>query len=198
MAGNRDPQVKKVLLVLADGFEEIEAITPIDILRRADLEVLVAGLSKKVVTGSHGVVVTTDVLLKEVGAIHESPLRLPDAIIFPGGPGAEELGRSTAVRDWVRKMADAKKIVGAICAAPAAVLAPTGILEGKKATCFPGYETRLAAGGAEFSPERVVVDGELITSRAAGTAMEFSLELVRKLAGPQIASDIAGKILASA
>jgi len=191
MAGNRDPQVKKVLLVLTDGFEEIEAITPIDILRRADLQVIVAGLSKKVVTGAHGVMVTTDVLLKEVN-------ELPDALVFPGGPGAEELGRSTAVREWVRKMGEAKKIVGAICAAPAAVLAPTGILEGKKATCFPGYETRLAAGGAIFSSERVVTDGDVITSRGAGTALEFSLELVRRLASPQVASEISGKILASA
>lgn len=191
MAGNRDPQVKKVLLVLTDGFEEIEAITPIDILRRADLEVIVAGLSKKVVTGSHGVIVTTDVLLKEIN-------ELPDALVFPGGPGAEELGRSTVVRDWVRKMAEAKKIVSAICAAPASVLAPAGILEGKKATCFPGYENRLSAGGAIFSPERVVTEGAFITSRGAGTAMEFSLELVRQLVSPAKADEISEAILARA
>ena len=191
MAGNRDTQIKKVVLVLTDGFEEIEAITPIDILRRAGMGVLAAGLSKKVVTGSHGIVITADVLLKEVS-------ELPDAIIFPGGPGAEDLGKSTVVREWVHRMSEAKKVVGAICAAPAALLAPAGVLEGKKATCFPGYETRLTAGGAIFSTDRVVTDGELITSRGAGTAMEFSLELVRKLAGPAMAAEISGKILAGA
>lgn len=180
---------KKVLIILTDGFEEIEAVTPIDILRRAGLEVIVAGLAKKVVTGSHGILLTTDVLLKEVNG-------LPDALIVPGGPGAEELGHSPLVREWVLRMSDAKKTVGAICAAPAAVLAPTGVLENKKATCFPGYESRLGAGGAVFSSERVVTDGDVITSRGAGTAMEFSLELVRHLAGPVKASEISGAILA--
>ena len=189
MAGNRDRQIK-ALIILADGFEEVETVTPIDVLRRADIEVLVSGLAKKVVTGSHGVVLTTDVLLKDIQD-------LPDAIIIPGGPGAEELGRSPQVREWVRKVGSANKIVSAICAAPAAVLAPAGVLEGKKATCFPGYENRLAAGGAVFSPDRVVVDGPIITSRGAGTAMEFSLELVRALAGPEKASEISAQILAS-
>ncbi len=183
--------MKKVLVVLTDGFEEIEAITPIDVLRRAGCEVLVAGLAKKVVTGSHGLLITTDVLLKEVK-------ELPDAIVLPGGPGAEDLGRSTIVREWILRMNGAKKIVGAICAAPAAVLAPTGILEGKKATCFPGYENRLSLGGALVSSERVVTDGEIITSRGAGTAMEFSLELARKLAGPEKAAEVSETILARA
>ncbi len=191
MAGNRDPQVKQVLLVLTDGFEEIEAITPIDILRRAGCEVLVAGLDKKVVVGSHGVLVTTDVLLREVK-------ELPDALVLPGGPGAEDLGRSTALRGWVLRMSEAKKIISAICAAPATVLAVTGVLEGKKATCFPGYENRLGMGGAIFSSDRVVTDGEVITSRGAGTAMEFSLELVRKLMGSAKASEISETILAGA
>ena len=183
--------MKKVLIILTDGFEEIEAITPIDILRRAELDVVIAGLDKKVVTGSHGVLLTTDVLLKEVKD-------LPDAIVIPGGPGAEDLGRSRAVREWVLKMNQAKKTVSAICAAPAAVLAPTGILDGKTATCFPGYENRLDAGGATFSPERVVTDGDVVTSRGAGTAMEFSLELVRKLAGAPKAQEVSEKILARA
>jgi 4-methyl-5(b-hydroxyethyl)-thiazole monophosphate biosynthesis len=183
--------MSKVLIILTDGFEEIEAITPIDILRRAGCEVLVAGLGKKVVMGSHGVLVTTDILLKDVK-------ELPDALVLPGGPGSEDLGRSTVVREWVLRMNEAKKIVSAICAAPATVLAPTGILEGKKATCFPGYETRLGAGSAVFSAQRVVTDGDLITSRGPGTAMEFSLELVRKLMGPAKASEISGNILAGA
>ena len=183
--------MKKVLVIVTDGFEEIETVTPVDILRRAGLEVVVAGLDKKVVTGAHGVLLTTDAMLKDVKD-------LPEAIVIPGGPGAEDLGRSKAVREWVLKMSESKKTVGAICAAPAAVLGPAGVLEGRKATCFPGYENRLAAGGATFSPGRVVTDGEIVTSRGPGTAMEFALELVRKLAGPEKAAEIAGKILAGA
>ena len=190
MAGIGDREIK-VLVVLTDGFEEIEAVTPIDILRRADFHVTVAGLAKKVVTGSHGIVLTTDAILADIK-------EMPDAIVIPGGPGAEELGRSKVLREWLAKMAQAKKTVAAICAAPAAVLAPAGVLEGKKATCFPGYETRLGAGGAEFSAERVVTDGDLVTSRSAGTAMEFSIELVRKLAGNAKAAEVSEKILARA
>lgn len=190
MARDGDREIKKVLVVLADGFEEIEAVTPIDILRRAGFSVTVAGLEKKEVKGSHGITLSADTLLKDVRD-------LPDALVFPGGPGAEAVGKSEAVKTWIQKMRDAGRTVGAICAAPAAVLAPTGILDGKKATCFPGYEKRLGAK-AVFSTDRVVTDGELVTSRGPGTAMEFSLELVRKLAGPQKAAEISGTILAGA
>ena len=189
--------MKKVLIVVTDGFEEIETVTPIDILRRAGCEVIVAGLAKKVVTGSHGIVLTADIVLSDHGVGERLTASLPDALVIPGGPGAEDLGRSTVVRDWIRRMSDAKKTVSAICAAPAAVLAPSGVLEGKKATCFPGYENRLGAGGALFSQDRVVTDGRFITSRSPGTAMEFSLELARKLAGDAAADQIAEKILAN-
>ena len=188
---------KKVLIILTDGFEEIEAVTPIDILRRAGCEVLVAGLAKKVVTGSHGIVLTTDIVLSDPVVAARLTASLPDAIVIPGGPGAEDLGRSTLVREWLHRMSEAKKMVGAICAAPAAVLAPSGVLEGKKATCFPGYENRLSAGGAVLSQDRVVMDGRFITSRSPGTAMEFSLELARMLEGDAAADQIAEKILAN-
>lgn len=187
--------LKKVLIILTDGFEEIEAVTPIDILRRAGFSVTVAGLEKKEVKGSHGIRVIADCLLSDISVEARHAVPLPDAILFPGGPGAEALGKSQAVKSWIEKMRGAGRIVGAICAAPAAVLAPTGILEGKKATCFPGYEKRLGAK-AVFSSERVVTDGDLVTSRGPGTAMEFSLELVRKLAGPSKAAEISGTVLA--
>ena len=180
---------RKVLVVLADGFEEIEAVTPIDILRRAGLEVLVAGLDKKDVVGSHGIHLTADTLLKDVKII-------PEAIVLPGGPGAARLGKSKDLKAILQFLLSKGKTVAAICAAPGVVLAAHGFLRGKKATCFPGYEKALKTGGAIFSSKRVVTDGHLITSRGAGTALEFSLELVRTLAGPKKASEIAEKILA--
>lgn len=189
MAGNGHPQVKKVLLVLTDGFEEIEAVTPMDILRRAGFEVTVAGLEKKEVTGSHGIRITADLLLKDMK-------ETPDALVLPGGPGADHLGKSQELKAVIQYLLSGGKTVGAICAAPGVVLARNGFLKGKKATCFPGYEEDLKAGGAVFSAARVVADGQVVTSRGAGTAEEFSLELVRVLAGAEKASEIAGKILA--
>jgi 4-methyl-5(b-hydroxyethyl)-thiazole monophosphate biosynthesis len=195
MAGNRDPEIvvggKKVLIVLTDGFEEIEAITPIDILRRAGLDVIVAGLEKIEMAGSHGIKISADLLLKDVKDT-------PDAIVLPGGPGAEQLGKSKELLDTVKLLISAGKTVGAICAAPAVVLGRNGFLRGKKATCFPGYEKELETGGAVFSAERVVTDGFFVTSRGAGTAMEFSLELVRKLMGSAKANEISETILARA
>lgn len=180
---------KKVLIILTDGFEEIEAVTPIDILRRAGLEVLVAGLEKKEVKGSHGLQVTAEFLLKDL-------TELPEAVILPGGPGAETLGASDAVKKWIEKMRSADKTVAAICAAPAAVLAKNGFLKGRNATSFPGYEKEMNAGGALFSTERVVTDGLFVTSRGAGTTMEFSLELAKRLAGEAAAVKVARQILA--
>ena len=180
---------KKVLVILVDGFEEIEAVAPIDILRRAGLKVIVAGLEKKDVTGSHGIRLTADSLLKEIS-------KIPEAMILPGGPGAEKLGESEVVRVLMKKMKASKKIIAAICAAPAVVLGRNGFLEGKKATCFPGYEKELG-NTATFLKDRVVVDGPIVTSRAAGTAVEFSLELVKKLVGEKKAEEISEKILAT-
>ena len=177
-------------MVLTDGFEEIEAVTLIDILRRAGLQVLVAGLEKREVTGSHGIRLTADLLLKEMK-------ETPDAIVLPGGPGADSLGKSAEVKAIVQHLYSAGKTVAAICAAPAVVLAPAGILDGKKATCFPGMEGAFGPK-TTFSKERVVTDGNVITSRGAGTAMEFSLELVRKLVGAAKANEVAEKILAGA
>lgn len=169
---------KRVLVILADGFEEIEAITPIDVLRRAGLEVTLAGLSGKMVTGAHGIKFQADVLLDEYKD-------LPDAVVLPGGmPGAQNLGQSPKVAEIIKKMNSQQKIIGAICAAPALALAPTGILDGKKATCYPGFERNFSSSIA-FSNDRVVVDGNVITSRGPGSALEFSLELVEKLVGKE-------------
>lgn len=180
---------KKVLVILADGFEEIEAITPIDVLRRAGLEVALAGLSGKTVSGAHGVKFQADLMLDDYHS-------LPDAVVLPGGmPGARNLGESKKVAELIKKMDSQKKIVGAICAAPALALAPTGILDGKKATCYPGFEKNFPAS-VSFSDARVVVDGNVITSRGPGSALEFALELVRRLAGREAAEALSEGLLA--
>ena len=167
---------KKILIILAEGFEEIEAVTPIDVLRRAGLDVVVAGLDSQTVSGAHGIKFQTDVMLKDVQG-------LPDAIILPGGlPGAQNFSDSKQVSELIKKMNSQKKIIGAICAAPPLALAPTGILNGKKATCYPGFEKQFPSA-VTFSNERVVVDGNVITSRGPGSALEFALALVEKLAG---------------
>ena len=181
---------KTALIVLADGFEEIEAVTPIDILRRAGVEVMIAGLEKKQVKGSRGVEVSADILLADYKDT-------PDAVVLPGGPGAEKLARSVAVRKLILRAQKADKLIAAICAAPALVLAESGVLEGKKATCYPGYEDRFGKGTV-FVSDRVVTDGQVITSRGPGSSVEFALEIVRCLAGENIARDVSEKILAKA
>ena len=179
---------KQVLMVLADGFEEIEAITPVDVLRRAGLEVTLAGLSGKTVTGAHNIKFQADITLDEYKD-------LPDAIVLPGGMlGAQNLGRSPKVLELIKKVYNENKLVGAICAAPALVVAPTGILNGKKATCYPGFEKNFPSTVA-FSKDRVVVDGNIITSRGPGSAFEFALELVEQLAGKEKAEQLSQGML---
>ena len=184
--------MKKVaLVVLADGFEEVEAITPIDALRRAGIEVIVAGIGKREVTGAHGVIFGTNLMLEQYQG-------LPDAVVLPGGmPGASNLIKSEALKDVLQKAKRADKIIAAICASPAAVLAPLGLPEGHKATCYPGFEDELGSK-VKFSPERVVTDGQFITSRAPGTALEFSLRLVSELIDKEAAEKVAKAMMAPA
>lgn len=180
---------RKVLIVLADGFEEIEAITPIDVLRRAGLEVTVAGIGGTRITGAHGITVTADVNIDEVE-------ELPDAIVLPGGlPGAENLARSEALRNLLDRMDSEERQIGAICAAPALALAPTGILDGRRATCYPGFEDRFPPA-VVFAQERVISDGHVTTSRGPGTALEFSLALADRLAGRETARQLSEGMLA--
>ena len=183
-------KIKKTVLVpLADGFEEIEAVTIIDILRRAEVEVIVAGVGKREIIGAHGITVGADVLLEQYQGS-------PDAVVLPGGmPGAKNLKESEVLKALLLKMKKADKLIGAICASPAVVLASQGLLDGKKATCYPGFENELGPK-VTFSPERVVRDGQIITSRGPGTALEFSLELVKELMGPASAEKILQATLA--
>ncbi|MBI4970504.1 MAG: DJ-1/PfpI family protein [Candidatus Omnitrophica bacterium] len=174
---------KKILVCLAEGFEEIEAVTIIDVLRRAEFSVTTAGVSGKMIAGAHGICVEADIELSKYKD-------MPDAIVLPGGmPGSQNLADSPLVADIVKKVHAQKKIVGAICAAPGLVLGKHGILEGKRGTCYPGFEQYFPSS-AKFSSDRVVVDGNVITSRGPGSALEFVLELVSQLADKKKSADL--------
>ena len=179
---------KSVLVVLAEGFEEIEAVTPIDVLRRAGLEVTTAGVSQRDVTGAHGIQVKADLVLGEFKGT-------PDAVVLPGGmPGAKNLSESPELARLLAKMNQEGKLIGAICAAPALVLSKIGLLDGRKATCYPSFEKNFSSK-TTFSEARVVRDGHVITSRGPGSALEFALELVKELVGPKEAEKLSGVML---
>ena len=164
-----------ILVPLAPGFEEIEAVTIIDVLRRADLPVQVAGLTSGPVTGSHGLTLGTELALAEVD------VEQLGTVVLPGGlPGATNLIENEHLLEIIRTLSASGRRVAAICAAPI-VLARAGVLEGVAATCYPGFEDQLA--GAQHSTERVVRAGRVVTSRGPGTALAFVLELVADLAG---------------
>ncbi len=178
----------KVVVPLAEGFEEIEFSTIVDILRRAGIAVTVAGLKEEGINGAHGIRVTPDTLIDKVSADDF------DAIVLPGGtPGYVNLGKSEKVLTLVRGMHEKNKYVTAICAAPS-VLAKAGVIQGKRATIFPGMEGTLT--GAQHSKERVVVVGRIITSQGPGTAIEFAIKLVEVLAGKSQAEEVTRSVLA--
>lgn len=159
-----------IYVFLANGFEETEAIAPIDILRRAELEVITVGIGEEIITGSHGISVIPDIT--EVDFVPNENL---DMIVLPGGmPGTLGLEKSRTVQDAIDYCIKNDKYIGAICAAPS-ILGRKGLLEGKKATCFPGFEDFLL--GAEYTGESVVQDGKIITAKGAGVAVEFGLKL---------------------
>lgn len=179
---------KNAVVVLAPGFEEIEAMSIIDILRRAGVTVTVASLQAGAVKGAHGVCVVPDTTLGELD------VKKFDTVILPGGnPGYVNLGKDKRVLDAVKTAFEAGKIVAAICAAPS-VLAQAGILKGKRATIYPGMESALT--GATPVHERVVVDGTLVTSQGPGTALEFALTLVELLVGKEKAQEVKNQLVA--
>ncbi len=180
---------KKAIILLADGFEEIEAVCVIDILRRASIQVTACGIDAISITGSHNIKVQADKILSQFNEDF-------DALILPGGSkGSNNLAKSKTVSQFIKKAQQNNKIIAAICAAPATVLAPLGILDSKKATCYPGMEDDFGKK-TEFKESAVVVDGKLITSRGPATAIEFSLKIVEQLTDDNTAQDIRRKILA--
>ncbi|MDP4132775.1 MAG: DJ-1/PfpI family protein [Bacillota bacterium] len=163
-------------VLLAEGFEEIEALTQVDILRRAKINVMTVGVTGKKVTGSHGIEVKSDISIKKALKAKDC-----EGVILPGGmPGTTNLKASKEAAFLIEEAANEGKMVAAICAAPS-VLGKLGLLEGKKAVCFPGHEKELT--GAELAAEPVVIDGNIITSRSAGTAHLFAFALVEYITG---------------
>lgn len=177
-----------VYIFLAHGFEEIEAITALDILRRAELEVKAVGVGSKTVTGSHGVTIHCDMLDKQ--ATNAKGLEM---VVLPGGmPGTLNLEKSAAVSAYIDYAIKHELYLAAICAAPS-ILGHKGLLAGKRVTCFPGFETQLGEG-AVHTDEPVVQDGKLITARGAGAAIPFALKLVECLCGKERADTLAGSL----
>lgn len=165
-----------ILVPLAPGFEEIEFVTIVDVLRRADLDVTVAGLVRGVVTGAHDIAVTPDAYLGDIDLARFT------MVVLPGGqPGTRNLAKDERVLGVVRRLAQEKQITAAICAAPK-VLHTAGILEGVEVTAHSSVRNDLSGAIVKTEP-RVVTSGTVITSQGAGTAMEFALALVAALRG---------------
>jgi 4-methyl-5(b-hydroxyethyl)-thiazole monophosphate biosynthesis len=178
----------KAILLLAEGFEEIEAVTVIDVLRRSGVAVTAAALSGLHVRGAHDIVMQADVSLDDVEALDF------DALILPGGqPGSTNLQQDARVLALVRRFVNSQKLTAAICAAPT-VLEAAGVLSGRRATCYPGYELP----SARFEESAVVEDGFILTSRGAGTAFEFAFALVRRLCGAPSVETQREKLLVAA
>ncbi len=177
----------KVLIPLATGFEEVEAFTLVDVLRRADLEVFTATLHEKVLEGAHGIKVESDIFLSDAKA------DMYDAIILPGGLlGSEHLVKSQMVQTLIKEFDAHKKLIGAICAAPWA-LSEAGVLK-KAYTCYPSFEKVVGKDGY-IEDKDVVLDDNIMTSRGPATAMKFALEVIRYLVSDERYEEIKSELL---
>ena len=176
-----------IYLFLADGCEEIEALSQADILRRAGLDVKMVGITGDVITGAHDIKVKADIMPEDVS------FKNMEAVILPGGLlGTQNLEESEFVRETVIKAFNESKLVCAICAAPS-ILGKLGILKGKKATCYPGFEKYFI--DAEYVNTGVVRDGNVITGRAMGSAYDFAIEIIKALLGEKEAQRIKDEII---
>ena len=181
--------MSKVYVLFAEGFEEIEGLTVVDLMRRAGIEVVMTSinLSDTVVKGARGITITTDISIEN--AIEEG-----DMVVLPGGmPGTTNLMNSAYVRDMVSNYYEAGKYVAAICAAPT-VLSDLGILADKRATSYPGMQASVKCAKYD-DHSSVVVDGNVITSRGLGTAIDFSLKLIELLKDKESADKIAESVV---
>lgn len=176
----------KVYILFADGVEEIEALTAVDVLRRGNQDaVMVSVTGERVITGSHGIRFATDCLLEDTDCTDGAMLVLPG-----GGPGTKALKAHAGVEKLLRRYDEEEKLIGAICAAPS-VLGKYGLLRGHRATCFPGFEQELT--GADVTGASVETDGRFITGKGMGVSVEFAIALLRALA-PEEADRVAAAI----
>ncbi|MEO7425092.1 MAG: DJ-1 family glyoxalase III [Fibrobacteria bacterium] len=182
--------MKRALVILSQGFEEMEAVTPIDLLRRAGIEVLSASAGPELlVEGGRGIRIQADAPLSDCLS------QAFDMVILPGGPGVEGMRKDARVLDLVRRAYASGTPLAAICSAPL-VLADAGVAAGHVLTSFPADKVELQGRVKAYSEERVVLDGKLITSRGAGSSEEFALALIAFLAGPAAAQDVRTRIVA--
>lgn len=180
--------MKKVAVILADGFEEIEAMSILDILRRGGVEALAVGLEDTQIKGAHGLVFLADVIFESVNFANI------DMIVLPGGlPGSEYLAKNAKLQAKLKQLKSANKKIAAICAAPWA-LATAGVL-GESYTCYPGFEAKVAHSGYTDT-QNVIIDGNIITSKGPATAMEFALVLLKELEGEDKFKQIKAGLLA--
>lgn len=174
-------------LLLAEGFEEVEAVTTADYLNRAGIDVKLAGVGGSLIKGAHGITLKTDMEIKSL------PEDL-EGVILPGGmPGSKNLAKSEKVISLIKSLNKQKKLVCAICAAPAVVLLKAGVLGGKKVTSYPGYEDKFTE--STYLENSVVADGNIITSRSAGTAPYFAFKIIETLKGREAASKVQQAVL---
>jgi 4-methyl-5(b-hydroxyethyl)-thiazole monophosphate biosynthesis len=178
---------KPIFVFLAEGFEEIEAIAPIDILRRAELQIITVSITgKKLVTGSHGISVEADILFED------ADFSKGQMLILPGGPGTKNLEAFSPLIKLISEYYKGGKYLSAICAAPM-ILGKMRLLRNEQATCYPGYEDYLE--DAILSKEKAICSGKIITAKGAGTAIEFGLKIVETLKGKELADKLAKAII---
>ena len=177
-----------VYVFLANGFEEVEALAPVDLMRRVDIPVTTVGVGGKVIEGSHGIKIVADITDAEF--VYDEGVEM---VVLPGGmPGTLELEKSICVNNAVDAAERDGKYIAAICAAPS-ILGHKGLLRGKKACCYPGFEEQLIQANA--TTDRVTIDGNIITARAAGTAYEFAHKIIEVLRDKEIADGVLASIL---
>lgn len=176
-------------VLFATGFEEVEGLTVVDLLRRANINTSMVGVEEKKVTGAHEVTITTDTLLDD------ADMDKIDALILPGGaPGFQNLRKNKRVLSMIKDAYEKKKIVAAICASPS-VLATAGVLKNKKATIYPGMEEEIKKGEGIIQDDLVVVDNNIVTSKGPATTMLFALKLIELLKDKETSEDVKNKVL---
>jgi len=177
-----------VYVFLADGFEEIEALTVVDLLRRCDIETVTVGIGREAIRGAHGILVQSDIADKDF-----APAENTDMIVLPGGmPGTKNLEASAVVQSAIDFCVENEKYIAAICAAPS-ILGHRGLLDGHEALCYAGFEKQLE--GAQIAEGKVCLSGKYITSRGPGTAIDFSLKIVEVLKSRQISTALAASLM---